>query len=125
MATRALAALAGRLAGAPLVHDLAAAAPALLAAALADDLPAAPADANPDPEPGPSAPRAVNGSTASSGGAGGACAGAPGGHGKERAGRPRQRANGLLLPEQAAAESRRLHVRADFTRVCEMMLVEL
>lgn len=108
-ATRALAAEAVRLAGAPLVHDLAAAAPALLAAALAGDLPAAPGDATPDPEPGPSAPRAANGSTVSSEGAG-ACMGAPGGHGKEGAGRPRQRAYGMP-PEQAAAESRRLLVR--------------
>ena len=103
-ATRALAAEAVRLAGAPLVHDLAAAAPPLLAAALAGELPAAPANPDPDPGTGPSA--AWAGSTASPGRAG-AGAGAPGG--REQAGRPRQRAS-KLLPGQAAAESRRLLV---------------
>jgi hypothetical protein len=104
-ATRALAAEARRLAGAPLVHDLAAAAPALLAAALSG-APVAPQPLAYAPGAQPMArpaPQAGSGAAA-------AADARPGRGERGRDGGGRGRPHGPS-PEQAAAESRRLLAR--------------
>jgi len=113
-ATRALAAEARRLAGAPLVHDLAAAAPALLAAAMSG----APAAPQPPAAPGTSAAQpaarpafqAGSGAAACTAGAAAAADARPGRGDRGREGGGRGRQHGPS-PEQAAAESRRLLAR--------------
>lgn len=117
--TRALAEEAARLAGAPVVHDLAAAAPQLLQDALSGAL-----DLGPHPTldlstaPGASAGRSLAAEASqapgarrgtASGGAGAEAAEGPGRAGRGAPGGGRPRARGPT-PEQAAAESRRLLV---------------